>query len=220
MASADASSGSKKCPFCAEQIFLDAKKCRFCGEFLEEKPGKKDRELIHRILSMTGSLLLVIAPFAPFVSAPILGRITLFQQGKGDGVVLLVIALVALGLSLFRRYWFLWVSGALGLFEICNLFYFFYNRLPDAIENYKQQVGNSVFGSIGELTLSNVDPDWGAVVILIGTLLSLGVAINVGIQRRSLTIAGKIGIVLVSLVVVWKVLLVFFPYLRYWPTLF
>ncbi len=25
----------KKCPFCAEQILVDAVKCRFCGEFLD-----------------------------------------------------------------------------------------------------------------------------------------------------------------------------------------
>ena len=59
---------------------------------------------------MVGSLLLLVAPFAPFISAPIFGRVTLFQQGKGDGVVLMVVALIAGVLSMFGKYGFLWVS--------------------------------------------------------------------------------------------------------------
>jgi hypothetical protein len=149
-----------------------------------------NREALQKALAVAGSLLLVIAPFAPFISAPIFGRITLFQQGKGDGILLLVIALVALGLSLIGRYGVLWVSSALGLFEIGNLFYFFYHRLPNLIDQYKQQTNDNIFGSLGEITLSNVDPDWGAMVLLLGTLTTLGVAVSVGIKGRAFTLAG------------------------------
>lgn len=43
---------TKRCPYCAEEILVDAKKCKHCGEWLEVQPdkGSKDNTLTAREL--------------------------------------------------------------------------------------------------------------------------------------------------------------------------
>jgi hypothetical protein len=170
-----------------------------------------ENEKARRMLAVVGSLLLVIAPFAPVVSAPIFGRIALFQQGRGDALILLVVALVALGLSVFGKYGWLWVSGLIGLADIANLFYYFWFRLPDNIADYRRQM-------LGEVTLGNINPDWGAIVLLLGTIVSLGVAVSFGVRKAILSAHGKIALVIFGLWVVYRILLIFFPYWEAWPS--
>lgn len=57
---------------------------------------------------------------------------------------------------------------------------FFYRRLPDLVDNYRRHTKDSVFGTLGEATFLNINPDWGAMVLLLGTIISLGVAYKVG----------------------------------------
>ena len=64
---ADTASATTTCFFCAEEILAEAKKCRFCGEFVEANASSRRSDLIQRIIAI-GSLLLLAAPFALFLS--------------------------------------------------------------------------------------------------------------------------------------------------------
>lgn len=146
-------------------------------------PGANNENLL-KLIAVIGSLLFVVVPFAPLISAPMLGRITLFQQGRGDGIALLIVGLIALVLSILGKYWFLWFGGLFGIIEIGNLFLFFYNRFPELIEAYRRETKGNPFAGVGDFALSNIDPDWGSMILILGTLMMLGVAISAAIMNR------------------------------------
>jgi len=64
-----------------------------------------------KILGLIGSLVLFVGVFAPVVSIPILGSMNYFQNGKGDGVVILILAVISLILTVMKKYWGLWFTG-------------------------------------------------------------------------------------------------------------
>src|SRR4051812_1127503 len=133
-----AGSADKTCPFCAETVLAAALKCKHCGEYFDAR-ANRDGSIL-KVIAVTGCLLLAATPFAPLASVPLFGRITLFSRGDGDGWIVLATALLGLGCALATRYRALWISGLVGLFEICNLLYVFQVTLPQILANYKEKM--------------------------------------------------------------------------------
>lgn len=56
------------------------------------------------VVGLIGSLLLFIGVFCPIVSAPIIGNINYFQNGKGDGVLIIILVGISLALTFRKQY--------------------------------------------------------------------------------------------------------------------
>ncbi len=65
-----------------------------------EEEGMNTRQL----LGLLGSALLFIGVFLPLVSIPLLGSLNYFQNGRGDGVFVLLLATGSAILTLIQRY--------------------------------------------------------------------------------------------------------------------
>ena len=66
-------------------------------------------------LGLIGCALLLTGVFVPIVNVPLIGGMNYFQNGKGDGVFIIAIAIVSLFLIMLRCFGGLWLTSAMSL---------------------------------------------------------------------------------------------------------
>jgi hypothetical protein len=64
-----------------------------------------------QLLAIAGAALQFIGVFLPIVSVPLLGTQNYFQNGKGDGIIILVLSVISIVLATARLFPGLWVTG-------------------------------------------------------------------------------------------------------------
>jgi len=115
-----------------------------------------------QLVGTIGSAILLVGVFAPLVSAPIAGSINYIQNGKGDGTIILLLAVLSFILTLQKKYIGLWVTGigslAVTLFTFINL------QIRMSEINHKLE-GKMFAG------LANVQFQWGWALLILGAVL-------------------------------------------------
>ncbi|GAA5438308.1 hypothetical protein [Deinococcus aquaticus] len=126
---------------------------------------------IKLILAVLGATLLCIGVFSPFLTIPVAGGISLFNRGIGNGVILLILAGIALATALLRRWNGMWIiAGAAGgvlLYTTLN----FYFTMVGAQEAAKIKLADNPFGGLSEALLNAVQISWGLPMMVIGVIL-------------------------------------------------
>ena len=123
------------------------------------------------MVGLVGSVLLFVGVFIPIVSSPIFGSITYFNNGNGDGVLVLVLASVSALATIAGYYGTLWVTGAgsLGLvvFSLVSAII----RLPKLKTEVQSDLANNPFHGLADVAINSVQIQVGWAVLLMGALL-------------------------------------------------
>ena len=86
------------------------------------KKGRAPMDL-RKVLAYVGAALMMVGVFMPIVSAPMVGTVTYFKNGEGDGTIVLALGAISLLLILANRLRLLAVTGLLSLGILGYTFY-------------------------------------------------------------------------------------------------
>ena len=166
----------KSCTYCAEQIQDAAIKCRHCGMSLEARPAVSLQSFVedYRLgIALAGSMLLGLGVFVPIASLPIVGSVNYFQNGKGDGALILALAVASTAFAVKRRYGALWWTGGGSIAVVIFAFVYLSIRLNKAKADLSESMSGSMFEGLAEAAAQSVQLQWGWFVLFIGALLVL-----------------------------------------------
>ena len=100
-----------------------------------------------------------------------------FQNGRGDGVIILVLAAISVFLTLTKRYKFLLFTGGGSLAILAFTFINFQVRMTQVQSEMKESMKDNPFGGLGEAMLNTVQIQWGWAVLIIGAALLIAAAL-------------------------------------------
>lgn len=130
-----------------------------------------------KLIGSIGCILLMIGVFSPIISAPIMGNVNYLNNGEGDGLFVLGMAIAALVLIMFNQFWFCYVasigSAALMLIDLVR-FQTGYAKIKSDMD---AELADNPFRGIADAVIGNISLQWGWLVLGFGCGLVLWAAI-------------------------------------------
>lgn len=146
-------------------------------ELLQRRDPDLDRVMARKqMLGLIGSLILFVGVFTPIISLPIVGTMNYFQNGKGDGVIILALAIVSLILTLTKRYRGLWLTGIGSLAVMVFTFVNFQMRMSEMQAQMESQLSGNPFRGLADIAMQSVQIQWGWAVLIVGAGLVIAAA--------------------------------------------
>jgi hypothetical protein len=127
-------------------------------------------------LAFVGSALLFIGVFCPIVSVPIMGQMNYFQNGKGDGMIILVLAAASAILAFTKLFRFLWLTGGASLGLLVITVIRFQSKLGDLRKEMKSDLHDNPFAGLADMAIDAVQIQWGIAILILGGVLLIAAA--------------------------------------------
>lgn len=129
-----------------------------------------------QMLGLIGSILLVIGVFSPIVSAPIMGNMNYIQNGRGEGIIVLVLAATSFVLTLTNHYKGLWLTGVGSLGVMLFTFINFQSKMSQINAEMGGQLAGNPFRGLADVVVQSVQLQWGWAFLIVGAALLIAAA--------------------------------------------
>ena len=129
-----------------------------------------------QILGLIGSIILFVGVFTPIVSIPIMGNMNYFQNGKGDGTIVLLLAVVSLILVLAKKYRGLWFTGLGSMAVMAFTFINFQMKMSDTKTQMESELAGNPFRGLADMAMQSVQLQWGWAFLIVGAALVIASA--------------------------------------------
>lgn len=120
------------------------------------------------IIGVMGSIVLFIGVFTPILSVPVIGSLNYFQNGKGDGVIILILAVLSLVFALRKNYKGMWITGFASLCVIGFTFMNIQMKMSEIKKQMDIDLAGNPFRGIADMALQSFQIQWGFAILLIG----------------------------------------------------
>jgi len=138
-----------------------------------ERGNKKGTK---QLLGLIGSAILFVGVFTPIISIPIMGNMNYFQNGKGDGTFVLVLAVISLILVLLKKFKGLWFTGLGSIAIMTFTFINFQMALVNTRTQMETELKGNPFRGIADMAMQSVQIQWGWALLIIGVVLLIASA--------------------------------------------
>lgn len=133
-----------------------------------------------KTVALVGAVLLFVGAFMPIVSMPIIGSLNYFQNGRGDGVIIVLLALATMALAMTNRTRHVVWTGLAAMAVLLFTFVRFQSAMTDARASMDTDLADNPFRGLAEAAIGSVQMQWGWAVLVLGA----GVTIYAGWQAR------------------------------------
>ncbi len=140
------------------------------------KRSRSQTETTKLWLGIVGSIVLFVGVFAPIISAPFVGNVNYFQNGKGDGTIVLILAVLSFVLVLTKFSVGLWLTGLGSLSVLVFTFVNFQTKMAEAKAKMDKDLAGNPFRGFADVAIQSAQLEWGWALLVVGAMLVIASA--------------------------------------------
>ncbi|WPL17628.1 hypothetical protein Thiowin_02655 [Thiorhodovibrio winogradskyi] len=124
-----------------------------------------------KLTGLIGSTFLCVGVFAPIATIPMVDNINYVRNGSGDGVIVLILAIIALILVLIDKYKGLWFTSFGSVVVMLFSFLNFQTKISQAKQQMSYELSGNPFRGLDDMAMQSVQLEWGWSLLIIGVSL-------------------------------------------------